>query len=276
MSAKYHIFCFHRVSDEYSPAYPPIPVKVFDRICRFIKRNYNIIDIEDSENAKTNKKPSAIITFDDAYMDFYENALPILFKYKIPAIQHIITHSAETGETFWTQKLNKIVKKYSDVRIKNVPYAGFKQNLYYKFIKGIKTYYPLNYIDFNKDKARSFLMEEYGWENYGGKHHESSITAFLHSYIMPTKYNMDYRCATFSSQIVSGQISREEALRELERPPYDEAKIANDKMFVAQKLGISTEELDSFLKLPPKTYINFPNSKKQIEWFYAVYRRFLG
>ena len=126
MSAKYHIFCFHRVSDEYSPAYPPIPVKVFDRICRFIKRNYNIIDIEDSENAKTNKNPSAIITFDDAYMDFYENALPILFKYKIPAIQHIITHSAETGETFWTQKLNKIVEKYfllkRDINIPEIAY----------------------------------------------------------------------------------------------------------------------------------------------------------
>ena len=43
MSAKYHIFCFHRVSDEYSPAYPPIPVKVFDRICRFLNRNFNIL-----------------------------------------------------------------------------------------------------------------------------------------------------------------------------------------------------------------------------------------
>ncbi len=115
MNQKTQIFCLHRISDEHSPAYPPIPLKVFERICSFINRNYFIIPIDELENDFRSKKPRAIITFDDAYYDFYENALPILIKYKIPAVQHVITNCAQTGESFWTQKLNKIIEAYSNI-----------------------------------------------------------------------------------------------------------------------------------------------------------------
>jgi len=89
------------------------------------------------------------------------------------------------------------------------------KEIYYKFFKNIKKIYPLNYIPFDKDKARDFLITTYGWENYGGKHHESKITAFWQSYAMPVKYNMDYRRTTFASQICSNQITRENALEKL-------------------------------------------------------------
>jgi len=112
MSEKTQIFCFHRISDEFSPAYPPIPIKVFDKICAFINRKYLVIPLDGINDINLNKKPRAIITFDDGYYDFYENALPILIKYKMPAVQHVITSCAETGESFWTQKLNKTVEAY--------------------------------------------------------------------------------------------------------------------------------------------------------------------
>ncbi|MDD4213245.1 MAG: polysaccharide deacetylase family protein [Bacteroidales bacterium] len=110
MEFKTQILCFHRVSDEFSPAYPPIPVKVFEKILSFINRNYVVIPIEEIDKRNTSGKPRLIITFDDAYYDFYENALPLLNKYKFPALQHVITHSAETGESFWTQRLNKMIE----------------------------------------------------------------------------------------------------------------------------------------------------------------------
>jgi len=103
------ILCFHRISDEDSPAYPPIPIKVFERICSYASRRLLPVSIFDSIRSR---KRQVIFTFDDAYMDFYEHALPILSKYKIPAIQHVITSCADTGEPFWTQKLNKIVETY--------------------------------------------------------------------------------------------------------------------------------------------------------------------
>tara|TARA_B100000963_G_scaffold59456_1_gene47474 strand:- start:4219 stop:5334 length:1116 start_codon:yes stop_codon:yes gene_type:complete len=167
-----------------------------------------------------------------------------------------------------------IVRKYSKMKLKKVPVVGLRGEIYYKFIKGIKTVYPLNFVEYNKDEAREFLKNELGWQNYGGKHHESRITGFWQSYVMPTKYNMDYRRATLSSQIVFGQINRDEAVEKLKKLSYNPEKIKNDKEYIAKKYGISIKELDKYLKLRPKTYKDFENSRKKIEWFYSLYRKF--
>jgi peptidoglycan/xylan/chitin deacetylase (PgdA/CDA1 family) len=111
--SKLKIFCFHRISDEFSPAYPPIPVRVFDKICKYISRKYFIVPVEDLHQLnKSTGKQYALVTFDDAYYDFYECAMPVLDKYKIPALQHVVSDSAQTGLTFWTQNLNKIIEAY--------------------------------------------------------------------------------------------------------------------------------------------------------------------
>ncbi|MCE2962630.1 MAG: N-acetyl sugar amidotransferase [Chitinophagales bacterium] len=167
-----------------------------------------------------------------------------------------------------------IVKKYASLPLKKVPIVGLMGEIYYKFIRKIRTLYPLNLIDYDKDQAREFLKKEFGWTDYGGKHHESMITAFWQSYAMPTKYNMDYRRATYSSQIVSGQITREIALEKLKELPYIPESIPADKEYIAKKFGIPLSELEAYLALPPKTYKDFPNQKKLIQWFYRVYNRF--
>lgn len=106
------ILAFHRVSDEYSPAYPPIPVKVFDKVCGYLKKNFDIIHPNQLLDDRPSKKRKVLITFDDAYSDFMEEAYPILKKYNLPVLQHIITHCADTGESFWTQRLNKTLEAF--------------------------------------------------------------------------------------------------------------------------------------------------------------------
>lgn len=169
-----------------------------------------------------------------------------------------------------------IVKKFSNTKIKKVPVVGLKGEIFYKFIKGIKTVYPLNLVNYNKDEAREYLKSEFEWQDYGGKHHESKITGFWQSYVMPTKYNMDYRRATYSSQIVSGQITREEALERLKSLPYKEDSVRKDKAYIAKKYSISVEELEKYLSLSPKTYKDFPNDKNKIEWFYKTYLKIMS
>lgn len=168
-----------------------------------------------------------------------------------------------------------IVKKYGSINRIKVPYVGLWDEIYYKFFKGIRNLYPLNYVDYNKDDAREFLKKEFGWQDYGGKHHESKITGFWQSFAMPVKYNMDYRRATLSSQIVSGQITRVAALKEIQSLPYVSEKIEADKLYIAKKYNISIDELNQYLNLPPKTYKDFPNQKELILKFYNWYRRFL-
>ncbi len=112
MGSKILILNFHRISDEHSPAYPPIPVKVFDQILGYLKKRFSIIPLEEVHYSSSGKKSRLVITFDDAYLDFYENALPLLVKYNIPAVQNIITQCAESGKPMWTQRLNKLVEAY--------------------------------------------------------------------------------------------------------------------------------------------------------------------
>ena len=175
-------------------------------------------------------------------------------------IKYIVSGGNYTGEGIlplsWgyhvlkDEKLYKyIVRKFGSKKLKKVPSVGLRGEIYYKFIKGIKTIYPLNLVDYNKDDARNFLINNLGWQDYGGKHHESKITGFWQSYVMPTKYNMDYRRATYSSQIVSGHITRSEALEKLKKLPYNQNTIEKDKHYVAKKYGITNSELEEYLLL---------------------------
>lgn len=199
-------------------------------------------------------------------------------------IKYIISGSNFSGEGIlpltWgyhvmrdMKNYKSIVKQYSKVKLKKIPHVGILGEVYYKFFKNIRTIYPLNYIDYDKDKAREYLKNEFGWEEYGGKHHESKITAFWQSYVMPVKFNMDYRRATLSSKICADQITRDDALEELKKLPYDPEKIAEIKQYIAKKYQISDEELDFYLSQPPKTYKNFPNNKKLIDFITHMYKK---
>jgi N-acetyl sugar amidotransferase len=165
-----------------------------------------------------------------------------------------------------------IVARYSRVKRKKVPAVGFVGETWYKFARGIRTIYLLNYVPYNKDEARRFLEQELGWQYYGGKHYESRYTGFWQSYMLPEKWNIDYRKATLSTQICAGQVTREEALEVLSHPPYDPKKAAEDKSYICKKLGISTDEFDRIMQEKPLTYKAFPNEEKRIERVYALYR----
>lgn len=175
-----------------------------------------------------------------------------------------------------TRYFNYIQKTFGIKKMKKFPSFGVATEIYYKFIKGIKIIYLLNYIDYNKEQALEVLKKEIDWKNYGGKHHESHFTKFVQSYLLPKKFNLDYRKATLSSQICSGQITREEALEELKKPLYDPEDIERQKDYIAKKLSISVSELNNIIDLPGKYYYEYPNDEKKLTFLYRLYRRFFA
>lgn len=168
---------------------------------------------------------------------------------------------------------NHIVKQYGTIKRKTIPAIGLIGESYYKFVKGIKTIYILNYIPYNKDEARAFMEKELGWQYYGGKHYESRFTGFWQSYMLPVKWNIDYRKATLSTQICAGQMSREKALEILKELPYDTAKVEEDKAFICKKFGLTKAEFDQIMQAKPLTYKAFPNQEKRIERMYRLYKK---
>ena len=84
--------------------------------------------------------------------------------------------------------------------------------MYYSFLKGIKVYQPLEYVDYNKKQAGEVLKDKLNWKDYGGHHFESIFTRFVASYILPTKFNIDKRKVSLSAQVRTGKISRDNAI----------------------------------------------------------------
>jgi N-acetyl sugar amidotransferase len=171
---------------------------------------------------------------------------------------------------------NHIVRKYSSKRLRKVPAVGLIKESYYRFVKRIKTLYILNYVGYNKDEAKQFLMDRMGWKDYGGKHHESKITAFWQGYAMFSKFGIDYRKAILSSQVCLGQVTRDQALEILNTPAFDELKVDADKAYIAKKYGISVSDLDKYISDPPRSYVDFPNQKGLIDFCYNIYNRFFN
>jgi len=167
---------------------------------------------------------------------------------------------------------NYIQTTFGTRRLTKFPTFGYKKEIFYKVIKGIRMLYPLNFVPFVKEDAVQLLSENFDWKPYGGKHHESRYTKFIQGYYLYEKFGIDYRRATLSTQICAGAISREAALDSLKCKPYDPEKIEDDKLYIAKKLGISKDELNSIIDLPAKWYWDYPNDDKKLRFIYDAYR----
>ena len=152
-------------------------------------------------------------------------------------------------------QLKDVHKRFGKRKLKNYTVLSFfSKHIYYPLIKKFKIITPLNFLPYNKNEAKRIITEELNWRDYGGKHHESIFTKFFQSYYLPKKFGFDKRLPHLSSLIVTNQMSREEALLELEKPLYDSYDLECDKEFIAKKLGISNETFESLLVLPNENF----------------------
>lgn len=148
------------------------------------------------------------------------------------------------------QKFGKIKK------FKSFPHMSILKLQYYIWIKRIKEIRIMEYIDYRKDEVDRILKRELDWQYYGGHHHENIYTRFFQSYFLPKKFNIDKRKTELSALIRSGQITREEAILEIETSEYkyDERIVE----YVYRKLGLTLEEFIAIMNLPPKTHSDYP------------------
>lgn len=170
--------------------------------------------------------------------------------------------------------LRAIHQQFGKGKLRTFPTFGYLAEMYYKLVRGIRTVYLLNYLPYSKPKAMNLLQNELGWQYYGGKHFESRITRFVHSYIMPVKFDIDYRRATLSTQVCAGDATREEALEELNNPPFKPEEAAREMDYIAKKFQIDVTELKDILGNLPKCHRDYPNDQTKLEFIYRVYRRF--
>jgi N-acetyl sugar amidotransferase len=158
------------------------------------------------------------------------------------------------------RQIRDIHRRFGTIPLRTFPTADiFKYKLYYRFVKGVRVVKPLNHVPFVKEAAIKELSDGFGWQRYSHKHFESRFTRFYEGYWLPKKFGYDKRRAHFSSLILTGQMSRADALDRVSRPAYDEATIAHDFEYVATKLDLSVADLEALMNGPKKSYRDYRN-----------------
>jgi len=164
-----------------------------------------------------------------------------------------------------------IHKRFGSIRLRTYPLVGLlKRNLWYPEIRRIKTIAPLNLMPYVYADAKRAIVEEVGWRDYGGKHYESVFTRYFQGYYLPHKFGFDKRLAHYSSLIMSGQMTRDEALDLMATSNYPDDLRRQDHEFIAKKLGITSAELDEINDLPPVSYRAYPNSEKSMARVFSL------
>jgi len=159
-------------------------------------------------------------------------------------------------------QIKDIQKKFGNIKLRRFPLTNIIwHKIYLPYVKGIKVKRLLDYMPYKKEDATQLLEDRFGYQRYPQKHFESRFTRFYESYWLPEKFGYDTRKVQFSSLILTGQMSREEALVELKRPAYDPDTIDDDIEYIANKLNITINELMKYFNSPNKTFRDYKSQE---------------
>lgn len=138
----------------------------------------------------------------------------------------------------------------------------FEYYFWYPFAKGMRTVRPLNFMDYNKRDAEKYLQETVGYRSYARKHGESIFTKLFQNYYLPTKFGYDKRKLHYSSMILSGQMSRDEAVAKLAEPLYAADELENDIDYFCKKMRVNRQQFDELMQAPIHDYSDFKSWDK--------------
>lgn len=169
--------------------------------------------------------------------------------------------------------IQSIHQRWGDGRIHSLPMLRLHRWMKWMVVDRIKKFRPLYHLDYNKEEAKRFLAETYGWQWYGGHHMENRTAYFANNYYLPRKFGIDLRLSELSALTRSGQLDRREALRRLGEPkPFDDGILDEIK----RRVGLSDEEWDAIMHAAPSHYTLHPTYKRTFErlrpLFLALYK----
>lgn len=171
-----------------------------------------------------------------------------------------ILQKGNTHDAYDLRNLKYIHKKFGKGSIgKLTTLSALKKDIDAYILK-IESLRPLNLIDYNRDKAMNDLKDYCGFEYYGSKHLENELTKFIQQYWFYKKFNVDKRTSHLSSMIISGQMTRSEALKQYELPLYTDTDMEVTIKNVLNKLGMSQTEFDKIMSEKPHQHSDYPVS----------------
>ena len=113
------VLAYHRIGRAGDP-YPHVEIDIFREQMRWLRRHCTILDartLRPAVERGLSGRPSVMITFDDGYRDYYEEAYPILRELGIRAVNFLPTHYIDNGGLFWWDAINLAVRRTRRTRV---------------------------------------------------------------------------------------------------------------------------------------------------------------
>lgn len=166
----------------------------------------------------------------------------------------------------WFKKDKHNIKKIAStkkVKLDTFPSLGTLDFVYYEFVKKIKWLPFLDYLpEFNKNASLEILQKDFLYKPYPYKHYESVFTRFYQGYILPNKFNVDKRKVHFSTLIISNQMTRDEAIKQLDKIPYlSEQELNNDIEYFLKKMKWTQKDLDEYLSRNENSHLKYGSER---------------
>ena len=218
----------------------------------------------------------------------YDNAM-LAVNYQVAnrySIKHILAGTNQVTEGMkipsgWNwfkydkRNIYDIAKRYGVKRIKSFPAIGPLNYTYYKIFKEIKWHSVIDFLDFNKNESLKILESSFGYKRYPYKHYESIFTRFYQGFLLPQKGNIDKRRVHLSTLIISGQMSRNEAIQDLKSIPYpSEQDLQKDINYFLKKMDWTVGDLTKYVNEPFVAHDHYRSEKELWRKFYQIYLMF--
>jgi len=223
--------------------------------------------------------------YDDIYKSFFKSGVPdidiptdiaLATTLNIAAEKYKIRYIFE-GHSFRTEGIaplgwiymdgkyiESIQKKYGTLKMESFPNLWLSSQLKWMILNRIKKIRPLWYIDYQKEKVKEFLANEFGWKWYGGHHLENRFTHFAVTYFYPRRFGIDIRLLGCSALIRSKQLSREEGLNLILQPPSFDPELIQ---LFKKRLNLTDDEFEYYMTRPIRSYKDFKTYKPLFEKF---------
>ena len=172
------------------------------------------------------------------------------------------------------RNIYSIARQFGGVRIKAFPAFSVLDHAYYELLAKIRWIAFLDFSHYNKKSVLSTLEADYDYKPYPFKHYESIFTRFYQGYILPTKFGVDKRLLHLSTLVMSGQMSREDALCASEGIAYVSQQLLDeDTVYFLKKMGWARKDLDAYINRPEVLHSQYQTEKPLWEFLLRVRSR---
>ena len=175
---------------------------------------------------------------------------------------------------FDKRNIRGLGKRFGGARLNTFPSIGTLGIVWARLLRGIQWIPFLDLFEYNKFAALEEMQRSYGYKPYPYKHYESIFTRFYQGYILPEKFGVDKRRLHLSTLIVSGQMTRDQALEGLRGIPYlSPDELEEDKDYFMKKMGWSRADLAAYIARPEKSHLDYPSERPFLDFLRAVKAR---